>query len=70
MPPKTSPSRKSGKKKPSPKNDLAAIERAAKRNAQKEQGALDGRFRTKKVESKKRYKRKSERKVDPNELID
>lgn len=46
------------KKKQSPKADLAAIERAAKRAAQKAQGALDGRFRVKKVESKKRYSRK------------
>jgi hypothetical protein len=53
------------KKKRNPKKDLAAIERAAKRDAQKEQGALDGRFRTKKVESKKRYVRKNE--VDPGE---
>jgi hypothetical protein len=46
------------KKKRSPKADLAALERAAKRAAQKAQGALDGRFREKKVESKKRYSRK------------
>jgi hypothetical protein len=46
------------KKKRSPKADLAAIERATKRAAQKAQGALDGRFRVKKVESKKRYSRK------------
>ena len=51
MPPK--------KKKRVPKKDLAAIDRAAKRAAQKAAGALDGRFRTKKVDSKKRYTRKA-----------
>jgi hypothetical protein len=52
------------KKKQSPEKDLTAIDRAAKRKAQKEQGALDGRFRTKKVESKKRYTRKAKGKLD------
>lgn len=37
---------------------LAQIEREAKRAAQKAAGAFDGRFRTKTVESKKRYSRK------------
>lgn len=40
------------------KKELDAIERAAKRQAQKEGGALDGRFREKVVPSKKRYDRK------------
>jgi hypothetical protein len=40
------------------KKELDAIERAAKRQAQKEAGALDGRFREKVVPSKKRYDRK------------
>lgn len=53
------------RKKPSPKADLARIEREAKRAAQKAQGALDGRFRTRKVESKKRYKRKGPPPVEP-----
>ncbi len=35
-----------------------AIERAAKRQAQKEAGALDGRYRTRVVRSKKTFKRK------------
>ena len=49
----------SGNKKKAPaKKDLQKIEQAAKRAEQKAAGALDGRFRTKKVESKKRYKRK------------
>lgn len=47
------------KKKKQPKTPKpGAIERTAKREAQKEQGALDGRFREKKVESGKRYVRK------------
>jgi hypothetical protein len=41
------------------RKELDAIERAAKRKAQKEAGALDGRFREKVVPSKKRYERKS-----------
>jgi hypothetical protein len=40
------------------KKQLDAIERAAKREAQKAAGALDGRFRGKVVPSGKRYKRK------------
>lgn len=47
------------------KKDLLAIERAAKRAAQKAAGAFDGRFREKKVESGKRYVRR--RKHDPAE---
>lgn len=35
-----------------------AIERAAKREAQKAAGALDGRYRPRVVESRKRYSRK------------
>ena len=48
----------SKKKNARTKKDLQKIERAAKRAEQKAAGALDGRFRTKKVESKKRYNRK------------
>ena len=40
------------------KKDLDKIERAAKREAQKAAGALDGRFRPRVVKSKKRYTRK------------
>ncbi len=50
-------------KKRAPKKDLLAIDRAAKRKAQKEQGAFDGRFRPRVVKSKKRYTRKKP--VDP-----
>ena len=51
-----------------PKKDLASIDRAAKRAEQKAAGALDGRFRTKKVESKKRYTRKTKPPSEPDEL--
>ena len=40
------------------KKDLDKIERAAKREAQKAAGALDGRFRPRVVKSKKSYTRK------------
>lgn len=40
------------------KEDLLKIEQAAVREERKQQGALDGRFHEKKVESEKRYKRK------------
>lgn len=40
------------------KKDLLAIERGAKRAAQKSAGAFDGRFRERKMESAKRYTRK------------
>lgn len=46
------------RRKAATKKALERIEREAKREAQKAAGALDGRFRTKKVESKKRYSRK------------
>lgn len=49
------------------KKDLIAMERAAKRAAQKEQGVFDGRFRVKVVKDKKKYSRKMKRK---NEDID
>jgi hypothetical protein len=49
------------------KKDLLAIERAAKRAEQKEQGAFDGRFRMRVVKDKKKYSRKGKRK---NEDID
>lgn len=54
------------KKKAVPKKALGAIERSAKRDAQKAAGALDGRFREKVVPNKKR-KAKRGKKVDPNE---
>jgi len=44
------------------RKELDAIERAAKRQAQKEAGALDGRFRPKVVPSKKKYARKGRKK--------
>lgn len=47
------------------RKDLDTIERAAKRKAQKEAGALDGRFREKVVPGKKNYARKPKhRKAD------
>lgn len=48
------------------KKDLDAIERAAKRQAQKEAGALDGRFRPRVVPSRKRYSRKRKGDVENN----
>jgi hypothetical protein len=57
------------KKKDKAKKDLDAIERAAKRNAQKDAGALDGRFREKVVPDKKRKAQRERSKgVDPDEL--
>jgi len=56
-------------KRPGPKKDLLAIDRAAKRKAQKEQGAFDGRFRPRVVKSKKRYSRKRDR-TDPDAVTD
>jgi hypothetical protein len=53
---KMSSSRKNGKR--ITRKELDAIERAAKREAQKAAGALDGRFRPRVVKSKKRYTRK------------
>lgn len=44
-------------KKRARKKDARTIDRAAKRAAQKAAGAFDGRFREKKVESARRYKR-------------
>ena len=52
------------KKKDKAKKDLDAIERAAKRKAQKEAGALDGRFREKVVPDKKKYSRKRKKDDD------
>lgn len=46
------------KKKRITRKELDAIERAAKREAQKAAGALDGRFRPRVVKSKKGYTRK------------
>lgn len=54
------------KKKAVTKKELDAIERAAKREAQKAAGALDGRFRQKVVPNKKR-KAERKKKVDPDE---
>ncbi|MDX9749849.1 MAG: hypothetical protein RBT71_02060 [Flavobacteriales bacterium] len=44
------------------RKELDAIERAAKRRAQKAAGAFDGRFRPRVVPNKRRYSRK--RKAD------
>lgn len=52
-------------KKKNPKKDLEAIERTAKRQEQKEAGALDGRFREKVVPDKKR-----KAKIPPKKAID
>ena len=46
------------KKKRVTRRELDAIERAAKREAQKAAGALDGRFRPRVVKSRKAYSRK------------
>lgn len=54
------------KKKAVTKKELDAIERAAKREAQKAAGALDGRFRQKVVPNKKR-KAERKKKVGPDE---
>lgn len=54
------------KKKAVTKKELDAIERSAKREAQKAAGALDGRFREKVVPNKKR-KAQRRKKLDPNE---
>lgn len=57
------------KKKRITKKDLDAIERAAKREAQKAAGALDGRFREKVVPNKKREaERKRGKGIEPDEL--
>ncbi|MBL7953056.1 MAG: hypothetical protein JNM62_15210 [Flavobacteriales bacterium] len=53
------------KKKAITKKELDAIERAAKREAQKAAGALDGRFRQKVVPNKKR-KAEGKKKVNPD----
>lgn len=44
------------------KNDLLKIERAAVRKEQKQQGALDGRFREKVEKNRKTYTRKKKHK--------
>jgi len=59
------PAGKKRSRKRSVKQELAAIERAAKREAQKAAGALDGRFRTRKVDNKKRYDRSRGRSLPP-----
>ncbi len=51
-----------GKKKRITKKELDAIERAAKREAQKAAGALDGRYRPRVVKSRKTYTRKPKHK--------
>jgi hypothetical protein len=50
------------RKKKDQKEAIRQLDQAVKREAQKAQGALDGRFREKKVESKKRYTRKPKHK--------
>lgn len=57
----------SAKKKASKKPKPGAIERSVKREEQKQQGALDGRFREKVVPSKKRYDRKRTNDPPPQE---
>ena len=57
------------KKKAITKKDLDALERAAKREAQKAAGALDGRFRQKVVPNKKRKPTpKPTKNIDPDEV--
>jgi hypothetical protein len=53
------------KKRRTAKEELDRIARAAKRKAQKEAGALDGRYRPRVVKSKKTYSRKRKGKDDP-----
>ncbi|MCB0766363.1 MAG: hypothetical protein KDB95_04050 [Flavobacteriales bacterium] len=55
-----------GKKRRIGRKEQDAIERAAKREAQKAAGALDGRFRVKVVPNKKRAPTRR-RNADPNE---
>ncbi len=55
-----------GKKRHIGRKEQDAIERAAKREAQKVAGALDGRFREKVVPNKKRAPTRR-RKADPDE---
>lgn len=56
------------KRKTITRKELDAIERAAKREAQKAAGALDGRFRQKVVPNKKqKAQRKRGKAVDPDE---
>ena len=57
------------KKKVITKRELLAIERAAKREAQKAAGAMDGRFREKVVPNKKRKAQRERNKdVDAEDL--
>lgn len=57
------------KKKQITKKELDAIERAAKRDAQKAAGALDGRFREKVVPNKKKKaQQKRDKDIDPEDL--
>ncbi|MFT3884276.1 MAG: hypothetical protein QM724_02245 [Flavobacteriales bacterium] len=49
------------------KKVLRGLEKTVKRAEQKAQGALDGRFRERKVESKKRYARKPKHKGQDDE---
>ena len=56
------------KRKTVTRKELDAIKRAAKREAQKAAGALDGRFRQKVVPNKKhKAQRKRGKAVDPDE---
>lgn len=55
-----------GKKRRIGRKEQDAIERAAKRDAQKAAGALDGRFREKVVPNKKRSPTRR-RRVDPDQ---
>lgn len=57
------------KKKRITKKELDAIEREAKREAQKAAGALDGRFREKVVPNKKKKaQQKRDKEIDPEDL--
>lgn len=49
-------------RKRNPMKELDAIERAAKREAQKAAGALDGRYRPRVVKSRKAFSRKRKHK--------
>ena len=55
------------KKKLITKADLDKIERAAKREAQKTAGALDGRYRPRVVKDKKKYRRARKKSDKPDE---
>ncbi len=55
------------KKKQITQADLNQIEKQAVREEMKEQGALDGRYRSKVIPDKKKYTRKKKRKDEAND---